>query len=345
MKRSYKTALAVVLCILICASLSGCGKVQEVITGIEQNWVCTHEWEKATCLVPRTCKLCGLSEGKIRSHEWENTACNVKAGCIFCGTTEGMELTHTWRTDGMICRYCGLDERPADIRFIEQLVEGLERRWARMRLAEMKMKYPDMSHAETAEQMSDFLHAEYDLLAEFRDDVFENEDLGYWAYVYIDSLAAGIEALSVFGTDEWESKYPNDAYQQQIRALFEINTIQPLEVMESEQNSLTFMLYNGGIIVESYKLIDQVLFLDISTAENLKRFETTVTNTTELTYKWFLFRIDLLDSDGNLVGTETAKVYNWAPGARVRFNFYTTTKFAEMEVSIANWELDALPPY
>ena len=340
MKRSYKTALAVVLCILICAILSGCGKVQDVITGIEQNWVCSHEWEKATCLAPRTCKLCGLSEGKIRSHEWENTACNVQAGCIFCGTTEGMELTHRWREDCRICQDCGLDERPADVRFPEKLVDGLEKRWALMRLAGMKMKYPDMAHAETAVQMERFLRAEYDLLEEFRDDVFENEALGIAAYRYIDGLAAGIEALEFFGTEEWESKYPNAGYQQQLRSLFEINAMIPLQVIESEQNSLDFMLQYGDIIVQSYTLIDQVMFLDVSVSQTQKKFETTITNTTELTYKWFLFHIDLMDADGNLVGTETAKVYNWAPGKRVRFTFYTTKEFAEMEVKVANWELD-----
>ena len=75
-----KALIVTVLPVLIGLFLTGCGN--KLAT-----YICDHEWQKSTCLEPRTCIKCGLTEGKVRSHEWGNTDCTVQEGCIVCGTT------------------------------------------------------------------------------------------------------------------------------------------------------------------------------------------------------------------------------------------------------------------
>ena len=87
MKKPWlKSVVVTVLAVLLGASLTGCKTELSTV-------FCNHDWARSTCLAPRTCKRCGLTEGKIRSHEWGNTDCSVQEGCIVCGTTEGDPIT------------------------------------------------------------------------------------------------------------------------------------------------------------------------------------------------------------------------------------------------------------
>lgn len=59
---------------------------------------CGHEhvWEDATCIVPKTCKECGKTEGEFSDHKWINATCEKAKYCEICGETEGEALAHTW---------------------------------------------------------------------------------------------------------------------------------------------------------------------------------------------------------------------------------------------------------
>ena len=70
-----------------------------------------HDWEEATCLAPRTCKICGETEGEPLEHEWLDATCTLPRTCEVCGTTEGEPLGHDWLAatcqSPMKCRICG----------------------------------------------------------------------------------------------------------------------------------------------------------------------------------------------------------------------------------------------
>lgn len=54
----------------------------------EQEAACEHEWEEATCTEPKTCKLCGETEGEALGHDFSK-ATFFKAGkCSRCDETE-----------------------------------------------------------------------------------------------------------------------------------------------------------------------------------------------------------------------------------------------------------------
>ena len=304
--------------------LSGCG--------------CDHEWQRSTCQEPRTCIRCGETEGKVRGHEWGNTACDAPEGCIVCGTLEGIELTHTWREDCKICIHCGADERPADDRFPELLAAGLEERW------QMETKFREKDTEEEAYVLTkadweSLFAAEHDRLVSFKEDTFQEEALGEAALRYIRSIEQSKEALEYFGTDQWEDEYHNNAYWAQAEALFEINALRPVTVGEAHQETLTQMVNNGEIIKMVRPLLDQIQFLHISTTGGRKKFETTVKNTTSLTFEWFSLDVNLLDETGAVVETENIKVINWKPDQKHRFNFNTERDFAAIDVAFANWKL------
>ena len=92
-------ALAMALILL----LAGCG--------------CSHEWFAATCAAPKTCSLCGETEGEPLPHTWQDATCTNAKTCTVCKATEGEPLLHTWQdatcTDAKICTVCETTEGEA----------------------------------------------------------------------------------------------------------------------------------------------------------------------------------------------------------------------------------------
>ena len=57
---------------------------------------CTHEWESASCIKPKTCKLCKETEGNALGHTWEDADCETPKTCSVCEETKGAALGHSW---------------------------------------------------------------------------------------------------------------------------------------------------------------------------------------------------------------------------------------------------------
>ncbi len=78
-----KKKLALLSLVLVCVMLlSACG--------------CEHEWIKADCENPKTCELCGETEGEPKGHDWKDATCDDPKTCAKCDATEGEALGHTW---------------------------------------------------------------------------------------------------------------------------------------------------------------------------------------------------------------------------------------------------------
>ena len=98
-KRMLLCVLAMVLILLF----AGCG--------------CSHEWLAATCSAPKTCNLCGETEGEALPHTWDDATCTNPKTCSVCKATEGEALPHTWVdatcTDAKFCTVCNVIEGDA----------------------------------------------------------------------------------------------------------------------------------------------------------------------------------------------------------------------------------------
>ena len=73
-----------------------------------------HSWMDATCTDPRTCSVCGITDGNPLGHKWKSATCTDPSICSVCGAIEGEPLGHTWMdatcTDSSTCSVCGATE-------------------------------------------------------------------------------------------------------------------------------------------------------------------------------------------------------------------------------------------
>ena len=82
MTKKSKLSLILALVLVLTLVLAGCG--------------CKHEWKDATCTDPKTCSLCGVTEGEKLGHTWVDATCDAPKTCSVCKTTEGSALEHQW---------------------------------------------------------------------------------------------------------------------------------------------------------------------------------------------------------------------------------------------------------
>ena len=71
---------------------------------------CAHEWESATCTLPKTCPLCGETEGEPLGHAWLDATCVAPQTCSVCMETQGIPTVHAWSDAScmapMTCSVC-----------------------------------------------------------------------------------------------------------------------------------------------------------------------------------------------------------------------------------------------
>lgn len=91
-----KRTILVILVIALSLCLTACG--------------CEHDWNEATCTTPKTCKLCGATEGEVKAHQWQDATCIAPKTCKDCGATEGDVAVHVWEeatcTTAKTCAAC-----------------------------------------------------------------------------------------------------------------------------------------------------------------------------------------------------------------------------------------------
>ena len=82
-----------------------CGAPEEVL------WeTLAHSWVEASCIAPKTCAICGITEGETLPHNWVEATCTTPKTCSVCNATEGYPV-HVLGTDGK-CTKCGARSIP-----------------------------------------------------------------------------------------------------------------------------------------------------------------------------------------------------------------------------------------
>ena len=64
-----------------------------------------HKWTDATCTQPKTCTVCAATEGAANGHKWTDATCQAPKTCSICGATEGTAAAHNYQNNA--CIYCG----------------------------------------------------------------------------------------------------------------------------------------------------------------------------------------------------------------------------------------------
>lgn len=74
----------------------------------------THNWEPATCVSPKVCRICGRTEGDLGMHNFTGATCVAPATCRVCTVTIGtLSLHHQYGNDGH-CILCNKYYEHAD---------------------------------------------------------------------------------------------------------------------------------------------------------------------------------------------------------------------------------------
>ena len=66
------------------------------VCGVTDGVAPGHDWKAATCTDPKTCKICGATDGKANGHDWKDATCTAPKTCKTCGTTDGKPLPHVY---------------------------------------------------------------------------------------------------------------------------------------------------------------------------------------------------------------------------------------------------------
>ncbi len=88
MKNFKKAFATIVLMIVAIIAFVGC----EVNLSSMHSHYCDHIWNDATCSAPKTCSLCGETEGESLAHT-EETVAGKEASCTEAGLTEGKKCS------------------------------------------------------------------------------------------------------------------------------------------------------------------------------------------------------------------------------------------------------------
>ena len=112
MKKILPILLVSVLFLFQTACGNGVTKTSEESRQAESS-VCEHVWNDATCTAPKTCALCGETEGHALEHDYQGSSCTEEAACALCGKTQA-PTGHQWQeatcTSPKTCALCGETE-------------------------------------------------------------------------------------------------------------------------------------------------------------------------------------------------------------------------------------------
>lgn len=232
------------------------------------------------------------------------------------------------------------DEGPQymDEAFIEDLGEGLEKRWE---LSD-KDAAEDPTGYSTSEQMTSYVQAEIDAVGDYANADFEDPELRELAVSYINVLNDSLEAAksySINNTDslmEWE-----EIYQERTMLLKDLVANYDVEVSEEHESTLNELVAAGNAAQKTADvksalegLASSIQFDFGDDGYGLVTGTTTVANSTGMNFETVQFDVQLYDEAGVRIETTYATVDNWADGEAVNLEIYVTSGVMPASVKV-----------
>ncbi len=92
--------------------------------------ICNHSWTDATCTTPKTCSICGATNGDVLGHSWKDATCTTPKTCSVCSATEGEANGHTRPEPEKVCinqncKVCG-ENIPADKDHVTEVIPAVD---------------------------------------------------------------------------------------------------------------------------------------------------------------------------------------------------------------------------
>lgn len=103
-----------------------------------------HTWTSATCTTPKTCSVCGATEGSALGHNWSAATCTTPKTCSVCGQTEGSANGHNYQNG--VCVVCGVRkvgtvDLPSTPININCKIAGATANWASAVITDISYRY------------------------------------------------------------------------------------------------------------------------------------------------------------------------------------------------------------
>lgn len=219
--------------------------------------------------------------------------------------------------------------KSVDEQFMTALSTGLENRW----------KITDAADGQSQESLEKAIQAEKDAIGAFYDQEFENAELGEAAKRYIDTLNAS-NAADMYSANNY-SRWAK-VYNSRVAALYDINDIQSIPVSDSKKSTLNELLNDGEAASFALASIPTVTFEpQPSEYEGSKwiEYKAVVENTSNLSFSYFNYNVNVTDSDGVVTDTYIASTNDWTPGTKHTFEFSTDANVASIDVTSCEWSL------
>ena len=107
-----------------------------------------HNWQDATCTVPKNCTTCGQTEGVALGHSWQDATCTTPKTCSACFITEGDALGHCFKD--FLCTVCGYFDEQAFMDAVDLNTDGKITAFDAQLLAEAKANLRQLTEEQWA---------------------------------------------------------------------------------------------------------------------------------------------------------------------------------------------------
>lgn len=224
-------------------------------------------------------------------------------------------------------------EKSVDESFIDDFKSGLMARWDEA----------EDNTADSTEEFNKLLDAELNEIKKYKDETFENKELGESAKAYINNLEDTKNITKYVNTDysKFYEQY-QDYSQIRAEAMYDINKIQKIKFdSKSDQDIFDSMLEEGELVKEVRNIMSNTQF---TLAKNDNEYDTSATyeaiveNTTNTDFDNFYFDIAVKDEQGVIIDTESAYTENWRKGEKHKFDFWLNKPAYSIEITRCNWD-------
>ena len=217
---------------------------------------------------------------------------------------------------------CGSDVS-VDEQFKQDLMTGLSNRW-------------DIADdgVGTKESYAECVASEYNMISEYKEADFENDQLGELAVAYIDVLERSNEAIGDFANEEKFYEEWDSIYSERCELLLELNEILDMQFTdEADIEEFEGFLSQGKVEKAVNEIIANTKFEKTKSDYGWDTYSAVVENTTDEDFDYFDFELKLIDAEGITVETNYATTENWNSGEKVKFEFSTDANFETMEIA------------
>ena len=214
------------------------------------------------------------------------------------------------------CEY----ELSVDGRFLNALKKGLEERWDYS-----EEQLATEGNSDYVEYISKCIECELNRLEEFATEEFSNTKLGEEAKSYISILNDALRATDYYNIDynqyalQW-----NDIYARRSVMIRNFVENYGLAVDSKYQDVLDEFLVNATVVDEQKKMdkdiqdmADKFVLTPKTDEWGNTTYKLSMENTTKYSFEYFYVNINVLDEQGNILGTgQASQVQSWEPGQK-----------------------------